>query len=521
MRSPLLYLLPALALSWACRSALPVPPEEFDPHSGHLGTPSIQEARQTARERLEVLWEQALDAAESRGLEGVGDCEAALTQELLRLPGSLNHDPEILILVADLMEEFDRLRGELVFGVEETCDSPPDPQPVSPDKVADAREKAAADRFDLPVVVNAEVTSLLDFYTGPYLDRFAAALGRASQYLPAIREELSRRGLPQDLAFLPMVESAFHPRARSRAGAQGLWQFMPGTARLYNLRVDSLVDERNDPFLATTAAVAHLADLYESFGDWELALAAYNAGSGRIRRAITRSGGERGFWRIRRFLPRETRNYVPAMWSVLVAVKNSHVYGLPEIAEDPACFARIPVQGALDIAVLAEHAGLPEEVIAGWNPALTFGLTPMRGEYRLAVACSDEEDITAALAEIPEQDRVRRFIHRVARGDTLSAVARRYGSSISTIVAANGLRNPNHLSIGQTLVVPRDPTGGARTPQPARTAAGGDSGRYVVRHGDTLYSIARRHRTTVAQIMRRNALSTTLIRPGQVLVLAP
>lgn len=465
--------------------------------------------------------EAASDAALRQDADELAACDTAVSLAIAAAPPELEQDQELALLAADLFEELDRLRLDLVREDLEGEDTPPEPAPVSPDTVVSAQEMAAAERFDLPVVVTPEVASLLQFYTGPYRERFIVALGRAAEYLPAIREELNRQGLPLDLAYLPMVESAFNPRARSRARAQGLWQFMAGTARMYNLRVDSLVDERNDPFLSTTAAVSHLADLFAAFGDWELALAAYNSGSGRVRRAMARAGGETDFWKLRRLLPRETRNYVPALWAVLVAVRNAETFGLPEIPDDPRCLARIPVRGSLDLAVLAERSGVDQRDLAAWNPALTYGLTPAQGEYGLAVDCDSHEVIASALAAIPPSERVRRFIHRVARGDTLSAIARRYGSSTQAIVAANGLRNPNRLSIGQTLVVPRDPTGGRIAGAPVGHTAPSGAQRYVVRSGDTLYGIARRHRTTVSHIMRRNGLSDTRIRPGQVLVLAP
>jgi len=503
-------------LTGACRTAPSWAPLEPQGSPAPPVTSAPSESPVPAlREHLEALMEAASEAARRQDVDELTACDTAVSLAIAALSPGLERDQELTLLTAELFEELDRLRLDLVRGDMEDEDTPPEPAPVSRDTVVSAQEMAAAERFDLPVVVTPEVASLLQFYTGPYRDRFIVALGRAAEYLPAIREELNRQGLPLDLAYLPMVESAFNPRARSRARAQGLWQFMAGTARMYNLRVDSLVDERNDPFLSTTAAVTHLADLFAAFGDWELALAAYNSGSGRVRRAIARAGGETDFWELRRLLPRETRNYVPALWAVLVAVRNAETFGLPEIPDAPRCLARIPVRGTLDLAVLAERSGVDQRDLAAWNPALTYGLTP---DYGLAVACDHHEVVASALAAIPQSERVRRFIHRVAQGDTLSAIARRYGSSTQAIVAAR-LRNPNRLSIGQTLVVPRDPTGGRTQVAVGGRAASPRSGassaqRYVVQRGDTLYGIARRHSTTVSHIMRRNGLSDTRIRPA-------
>jgi membrane-bound lytic murein transglycosylase D len=344
-----------------------------------------------------------------------------------------------------------------------------------------------------------------------------------------IRAELAEAGLPLDLAWLPLVESAFHTHARSRARAQGMWQFMAGTARLYDLHVDGVVDERNDPYLATPAAVAHLGDLYATFGDWQLALAAYNSGAGRVQRALRRAKGATDFWSIRRHLPRETRNYVPGLWALLVVAKNPTAHGLPAVQETSECRATVPVDGALDLEVLAERSDLTRDELAELNPALLRGITPMKGTYDLAVPCGTEQQVATALASIPPDQRVRKVFHTVKRGDTLGAIARRYGTSVNTIAAANNIRNPRTLQVGRTLVIPRYPTSGRTAPvrsasaAPARAQAAGERqvapDRYVVRRGDTLYDIGRRYGVSVDELKRRNGLSGNLIKPGDVLVM--
>jgi membrane-bound lytic murein transglycosylase D len=427
-----------------------------------------------------------------------------------------------------VIDELDLLAAQRL-PVTPDLEPPPEPQPVAAERVAEALAAAQGEHFDLPVVVYPEVASLIDYYTGPRRDWLVAALERAGRWLPMIRAELTAAGLPLDLAWLPLVESAFHTHARSRARAQGMWQFMAGTARLYDLHVDGVVDERNDPYLATPAAVAHLGDLHATFGDWALALAAYNSGAGRVHRALKRAKGATDFWSVRRHLPRETRNYVPGLWALLVVAKDPTAYGLPAVQESTACRATVPVDGALDLEVLAERSDLDRERLGELNPALLRGITPAKGRYDLAVPCGTEQQVAAAIESIPPDQRVRKIFHTVRRGDTLGAIARRYGSNVDTLAAANNIRNPRALRIGQTLVIPRYPTSGRTGPvrsasaAPERAGAGGERqaapDRYVVRRGDTLYDIARRYGVSLDELKRRNGLSGSLIKPGDVLLM--
>lgn len=486
---------------------VPVPPLAVPP------PPPVPAAATTIDALLEAAEEAALQGQSSE----FSACEWLIAEALAHTRAATGDSFSFLEYAEGVLDELERLRQHLLSAESDWEDLPPEPGPVAAERVAELAAISRQESFDLPVVMRPEVASLVDFYTGPYRERLIAALERAGRFLPFIRAELARANLPLDLAFLPLIESAFNPLARSRARAQGLWQFMAGTARLYALRCDGLVDERNDPYLATRAAVAHLADLFASFGDWELALAAYNSGAGRVERAIRRSGGNRDFWQLRRHLPRETRNYVPAMWAALLVAKDPTRYGLPPIVESPECIGRVEVKGALDLAVLAERGPIPEAELAALNPALTHRLTPAAGTYSLAVPCGREAEIAEVIAAIPSAERVRRFLHIVQRGDTLGALARRYGASVETIMSANGIRDPRRLRVGQQLVVPRGPAAalpsrpGASTPRPAT---------YVVRRGDTLFAIARRFGTTVVALQQLNQLPDTTIRVGDVLRLA-
>lgn len=516
----------------ACRSAVPpaVPAPAVTPVVVAEPDPAA-----ALRDEIDSLLLAAREAQEQGDAAEAADCHATALERLFLAQQEMPESSEIEDMLADLLEELDTYwdAGEGSPGEVEI----PEPGPVPPEAVAAARDRAEREQFDLPVVINPEVTSLIAYYTGPYRERFTLALERAARYLPFIREELRRASMPLDLAYLPMIESAFNPRARSRARAQGLWQFMAGTGKLYDLRVNGLVDERNDPYLATTAAVRHLGDLHTMFGDWELALAAYNSGAGRVTRALRRGKGVTDFWSLRRHLPRETRNYVPAMWAALVVAKSPEAYGFPRFEDRPDCIGRVPIEGALDLEVLAERVGIAVEQLADLNPALVHRLTPGDGRYQLAVPCGQEETYATAVAAIPASERVRQFMHVVRKGDTPSAIARRYGSTVEAILAANRLRNPRSLRVGQTLVVPRTPGAAVSSPRSAapkastrvmQNAAGTSgsrrppaaAGSYVVQSGDTLYDIARRHGTTVAELKRMNNLATSRIKPGDVLVIA-
>lgn len=514
-----------LALA-ACRSASP--PSKSLPVGDPAKLANGENAAKTPQQKdprteVDALLSAAQDAVVRGEDEEFHDCEAAIFRVLLQHPEIASESTEWRAYLDDVLDELTRLAEQVEDG-DVGEEPPPEPKPVPEERVAEVQEKARAAHFDLPVVINQEVTSLIDFYTGRYRERFIAALQRGGPYLPFIREELRKANMPEDLAYLPLVESAFNTRARSRAKAQGMWQFIAGTARLYGLRCDGLVDERNDPYLATRAAVRHLSDLYGTFGSWELALAAYNSGAGKVQRAVHRAKGSTDFWTVRRYLRRETRNYVPALWAVVAATKNPAAYGLPPIAEKPVCIARVPVEGALDLEVLAERGRLDSDELAELNPALTRRLTSAGGSYQLAVPCGREQQVAEVIASIPPNERVRRFLHVVRAGDTPGAIARRYGSTVDAILAANGIRNPRSLRIGQTLVVPRGPVerparAGARPSPSVEKVAAAMPDRYIVRPGDTLYGIARRFGTSTEELQRRNGLQDTTIRPGDVLML--
>jgi len=269
------------------------------------------------------------------------------------------------------------------------------------------------------------------------------------------------------------------------------------------------VDERRDPELATDAAIAYLTDLYGEFGDWNLALAAYNSGAGNVRRAIRRSGS-RDFWTLKRYLPRETRNYVPAYMASVIVAKQPEKYGFTTPIESDWNFDEITVDDALDLEFLAGKIDLELATLRELNPAIRRDLTPAAGHTTIRLPMGYEAKAESILASTPKSEWAPRMMHSVRRGESLYSIAQRYGSSVSAIRQANGIRG-NLIHPGQTLVVPR--FGDNRPQRTQRVTSGGS---YVVQRNDTLWDISRSFGTTVDELCAANGLSRgATIRPGQ------
>ncbi len=391
------------------------------------------------------------------------------------------------------------------------------------------RLEAQLEVFHLKVPQDEEaVIRWLEFYRGPGRATLERFYRRGLRYLPVILRLFEASGLPRDLAYLPLVESGFNPRARSRAGAVGIWQFMRGTARKYGLRVDWWVDERRDPIRSTQAAIAYLRDLYTAFGRWDLALAAYNVGEGKVRRILQRTGGD-DFWEVRRRLPRETRNYVPAFFAVLLLLKNPASYGLTldSTTADPWVYDSVLIPAQVELRKVAEWAGTTERVIRDLNPQfLRWATPPDLKNFYLRVPKGTVSQVLAGMEKTPRSRWVTKLLHRVRKGESLWTIARKYGVSMHAIARANHLRNPRYLRVGQLLWIPVPGTRGSRTVGTAvadRSPDPSSEGKVVVtvRRGDTLWEIARRLGVTVSDLKKWNRLKTNTLHPGQRLVAYP
>jgi membrane-bound lytic murein transglycosylase D len=393
--------------------------------------------------------------------------------------------------------------------------------PASEQTMAQAVAAVESETLDLPVELNDAVLSCLDLYQGRLRDWFQEALSRGQKYLPGIRRTFAEEGLPQDLAYLALVESAFKTSAYSRARAKGVFQFISATGRRYGLSVDWWVDERSDPDKATRAAARYLKDLYALFGDWNLALAGYNAGEGKVLRGMSRYR-KNDYWELRktRALRRETKNYVPLIHAAIVIAKAPERYGFVVTPDARPDFELVAIAGAYDLRVVAECAGEPVETLRELNPELRRLATPADRSYDLRVPPGRGDELRQCLERLPEDKRVAYRKHVVRRGQTLASIARANGVSAQAIAEANLLVPQRRLRPGTELVIPV-PAGRARVVtarhDASRSSQGAGKLRYRVEPGDTLSSIAAEHGTTVAKLQAWNGLSGTRITAGSLL----
>lgn len=374
----------------------------------------------------------------------------------------------------------------------------------------------------LPIPDHPAVSALLDEFSGARRRSLETAFERGERYLPMIRGILAEEGLPEELAYLALVESHFRPDARSPAGAVGMWQFIETTARASGLRVDWWVDERLDPEFATRAAARHLRELYEQFRDWELALAAYNAGPGAVGRALRRCGAG-DFWGLVEAgeLRSETCRYVPKFYAAVAIAREPEAYGLSWRRDvEPWAYDTVRVATPVDLTTAARAAGVGRRVLEELNPALLRGCTPPgAGAYPLRVPPGRGASVAEALERLPPERRLSFERYRVRPGDTLWGIARRFDTRVAAISELNRIRSARSLRPGQELVVPV-PRGFKPRRRPADRVAGADG--YRVKPGDTLWGIARRFGTSVEELRRWNGLGrSSLLRPGQVLRVRP
>src|SRR5213593_4609371 len=311
---------------------------------------------------------------------------------------------------------------------------------------------------DYSVAQNDDVRYFLDLFTSSRREIVETWMGRSGRYLAMIQEVFRSQGLPTDLAFTAMIESGFDPRAVSNARAKGLWQFMAPTARGYGLRVDRWVDERLDPEKSTVAAAAYLRDLYRQFGSWELAHAAYNAGEGKVIRAI-RVTGSSNFWNLTRtkHLRRETREYVPAIQAATLIGRDPDQYGFTVGGDPWDDTERVTVPGSTDLRRLSTGAGLSLEMLRGLNPTLVRGITPPGARWDVRIPSGTRDGVLAALAprrpvaKAPRRAVAAHEIHVVRPQETVSSIAKLYGLSVADVLRWNRLERQDHIRPGDRL----------------------------------------------------------------------
>lgn len=352
--------------------------------------------------------------------------------------------------------------------------------------------------------IEKRVSWWLEFWRTREKGPFQRSLMRMGRYEAFIAAELAARELPPSLRYLPIIESAYNPTALSPVGAGGLWQFMPETARWLGLEVNALVDERLDPYAATPMALDYLSRLNKQFGSWLLALAAYNAGPGRVERVIRRHGGgdprdDALFWKILPKLPPETRDFIPKYVAAIRVAEDPERYGMGGFAPDPAqAFDVVAVQGAASLDVVAATAGVAEEDVRFLNPQLLRSLTPGGTKTSLRLPAGAGNGFAARFAAVPAADRVNFGEHRVASGETLYGIARKYRVSVAELGAANPHVEPRRMRPGALLVIP-----------------GAAPGVHIVSRGESLWLIASMYDVGVERLRAHNSLDEgALLHPG-------
>lgn len=374
----------------------------------------------------------------------------------------------------------------------------------------------------IPLVENQWVLREIKSFQAAERKAFEDAYKRSGQYRDMILEELRRESMPEQLAWIPLIESAFKPRALSRARALGMWQFIRSTGYRYGLKQDKYVDERMDPVKATRAALQYMIELHDMFGDWTTAIAAYNCGEAAVQRVIRAQKVDYfdSFWDIFANLPFETARHVPRFIATLLIVGDPAKYGfeLPE-PDPPIAFETIRINAAVKLATLSQNLGIETAVLVNLNSELRHDSTPNYA-YDLRVPSGYGERCLASIVTLPQYipPDVVTDRYTVRRGDTLGAIARRYRTSVNTIKRLNNLRS-NLIRIGQVLRLPS--RGGASAPpvSAAPAAKPGETITYTVRNGDNLFQIAKAYGTTVDRIKSANNLSSDIIAIGQRLVI--
>ena len=384
---------------------------------------------------------------------------------------------------------------------------------------------------DIPMVMNEKVQYFIDYFSKTQHDIFAKWLERSEQYIPKMKKILRDNGLPEDLVYMALIESGFNTHAMSRRRACGPWQFIRSTARLYNLKVDWWIDERRNPEKSTLAAARYLKNLYDTFGSWYLAEAAYNAGPIKIMRAMQRHKTD-NFWNLadHKSLKKETRDYVPKLIAAAMIAKNPSAYGFTDLDyEKPMEKDTVTLAHQIDLHVAAKLADTSYETIKELNPELLRWATPPVQSYTLNIPSGAKEQFLAGLENLPRSELFSYKRYLIRQGDSLYVIARAYGVPLQELRSMNHIRNVKELRPGHAIIIPvspyahreavaykervktinYDPDQGAKT-----------NSRYIyyrVKQGDTLWDIAHKFDVTVSRIKYSNGLRGRLIKPNMVL----
>lgn len=377
---------------------------------------------------------------------------------------------------------------------------------------------------------NEDVKRFINLYAYNRRELMSRILGLSKLYFPLFEEILDKYNLPLELKYLAIVESALSPVAKSRVGAAGLWQFMYQTGKLYDLKVTSYTDDRNDPFKATDAACRHFVDLYKIYGDWCLVLAAYNSGAGNVNKAIRRAGGVKDFWKIKKFLPRETRGYVPAFMAVnyvyTFAKEHNITPKVPTFTIDD--IDTVTIHSYLTTYQVAEALKIPIDELSFLNPAYKKGIIPASEDQKYILrlpkkyvgdfVTNEEILYKYNLSEKMQTEftslQTIQKIHIVGKNENIRTIARRYHCTVSDIKVMNNLKS-NYISYGQKIIVEVPFNEKYSNKIEAVKTPVSNNGFYIVQDGDNLGNIARTYNCSVDDLKTWNNMSTIIIKPGQ------
>jgi membrane-bound lytic murein transglycosylase D len=504
----------------ASRSPLATPPRADITHSEEksLITPELVKedisvkkeekeiaAKEENGERGQSLIDTALEyAQESQEFWSNGDLEKAIE--------SLDHAYTLVLKVdiknhPDLIQQIEDLRFTISKRILEIY--------ASRYTAVDGNHNA------IPLTMNAHVEKEIKLFQGKERKFFIESYNRSGKYRGMIVRALKDAGIPEELSWLPLIESGFKVKALSRARALGLWQFIPSTGYKFGLKRDTWIDERLDPEKSTSAAIDYLNELHNIFGDWMTVLAGYNCGEGRVLRLIRNQKINYldNFWDLYERLPRETARYVPRFLATLHILNDPEKYGFTLTETNsltPYDVVVIPKQAQLT--TIASNMGISSEELFALNPELRRKITPAT-PYSLKVPEGTGATLLAKLDDIPlwTPPKTAYVYHRVRRGETLSLIASKYRTSVLSIVRANRIRSKHLIRVGQKLKVPlRSSRGRAYASKPKLLP----NGKYRIKKGDSLWLIAKRFNTNTKTLMRLNNLRTTRLHVGQTLKIA-
>ncbi len=425
--------------------------------------------------------------------------------------------------------------GSVLYLHEWLADAQKEEQADTADDLEIEQKARTGARYEFPIVINKKVKHFISYYSTVNSSFTRRSLERAQLYLPEMRRILRQYHIPEELAYMVLIESGFTTHAYSRARACGPWQFISGTGRKYGLKINWWVDERRDPLKSTYAAAKYLHDLYGYFDSWYLAAAAYNAGEGKIMRAIKKHKTQ-DFWEMSRFryLKRETKEYIPRLIAAILIAREPEKYGLSNVSYlPPLTFDEVEVHDATDLQVVAWAAGCKFGDLKKLNPELRYWCTPPKvKKYLVKVPSGTGDRCRQKLAGLPPEQRITFRRHKIRSGESLSTIAHRYRTSIRPIKELNNLAG-TRIRAGSYLVIPVRAQGSGQVVFSSEIYTAGvrqhrmpqsvihRPSAYRVRRGDSLWKIAHKYHVSVNNIRKWNSLGRSkLIKPGQVLALS-